>query len=224
MTVLDVLKFVGLYLDLYDDFKPYYNSVQTVQGESLDIQDGASGTENEAIAQEETYQESGESEEISEEVKLEFEKVLSAINIVVENICCESIPLKTQEEIVFDSNGCFDLSNLSKKINGVYAVYNPNKTKKYAYKILDEVLVCDCVGRAKIEYFYLPEKVESLSDKICVDTRVTGKAFVMGVVAEYCFINGLFDDASVWQERFEKAIKNCSKINKHLLLPRKRWL
>ena len=57
-----------------------------------------------------------------------------------------------------------------------------------------------------------------------LNSKISLKTLALGVASEYCFINGFFDDAKIWEERFEKSLQaNLKKLGK-VKLPNRRWM
>lgn len=189
MTVLQVLENASLYLDLLDEFEPFFNS--------------------------------GSETEIGSETQKEFDKLLYALNLVVVEIISEYAEVITEEEIEFKNN-CFEITKLSKALNRVYnIVKNKNNVE---YKIFGDKIKADTEGNATIVYSYYPDKLQSLDNLGFLNSKVSLKTLALGVASEYCFINGFFDDAKVWEERFEKSLQgNLKKLGK-VNLPNRRWL
>ncbi|MBQ9792343.1 MAG: hypothetical protein IJW32_01170 [Clostridia bacterium] len=187
MTVLEVLKMVSLYLNLYDNFKPLF------EGSSLS----------------------------ANEDEVEFQKILSGINLTLKSLSC-LFKLKTKEEISIGEDKSFNLSLLSKPLNQICVIKDLNN-KSHPCKIYNDKFLTDFSGKAYIEYFYFPANITSINDKIEINSKVSIKTFAIGVVCEYCYINNLFDDAFVWEERFNKSLKTKT-ISSSFLMPSKRWL
>lgn len=187
MTVLEVLKMVSLYLNLYDNFKPLF------EGSSLSVA----------------------------EDQVEYQKILSGINLTAKSLSC-LFKLKTKEEITIDNTQSFNLNLLSKPLNQI-CVLKDAQNKSHCFKVYNDKFLTDFSGKATIEYFYFPATVDNVDSKIEISSMVSIKTFAMGVVCEYCYINNLFDDAIVWEERFNKSLKTKT-LTSSFFMPTKRWL
>lgn len=187
MTVVEILKSVSLYLDLYEDFEGYFNNDLT---------------------------------SVSDETKSEYQKVLLAINNVCEKLA-EIFMLKTKEQIEI-KNKTLALNELVKRFKEVKNIYKVSDNKSVSYKVFDDYIYVDYDGEVVIEYFYYPDKVTQLNDKIAFNF-INERTIALGVNSEYCFMLGLFDDAKEWEERFLKELKNFSKLAKGFILPKRKW-
>ena len=186
MTVLEILKLVSLYLNLYDNFSPIFSGSTTL-----------SKTEDQQ----------------------ELNKVLVAINTTTKSLSC-LYKLKFKEEITF-ANNTFDALLLSKKLNKIISIKN-KMGNKIPFKIVANKITCSYCGAATIEYFYFPNEAENLNDNVDLNSVICPKTFAMGVVSEYCYINNLFDDAAVWEERFLKSL-NKKALSNSVVLPKRNW-
>lgn len=158
-------------------------------------------------------------ESLTEEVKLEYKKMLLAINNTTQELSYKILKNKAKEDVLFVSN-TFNKNMLTKQAIEIIEVKNNNK--KLKFKIFGNNIECNTT-KAEITYTYLPQLVSSLEDEIVTDNRLSLKAFVLGVISEYNNINGLFDDSLAFQEKFLKAVNECLKPNRNFKLPKRRW-
>lgn len=189
MTVLQVLKNASLYLNLLDEFQPFFN--------------------------EETQT------EISTQTQKEFDKLLYALNLVVVEILSEYVEVVTEENIVFENN-LFDISCLANDLNRVHNIVKNNK--KIDFKLLADKIKAQVDGEVAITYSYYPKKLVVTDSLNFLNSKISLKTLALGVASEYCFINGFFDDAKIWEERFEKALKGNLKMLGKVNLPNRRWI
>lgn len=158
--------------------------------------------------------------EVSEEVETEYKKLLLSLNGVMQEFSYK-INLTTKKEDVVFFNNSFDLNLLSKKAINIIEVKNQNG-KKLKFKIIDNKLECNTT-LAQVTYNYLLEPVKNIEDEVLINNKISMKAIVLGVISQYYYINGLFDDAKIFEESFLKAVKECLRTNKNFFMPKKRW-
>ena len=70
-------------------------------------------------------------------------------------------------------------------------------------------------GRVDVTYFYIPSFTEDMQQSIHIP-NLAEKTFVYGVVTEYALISGMFNEAKVWNEKFEKGLFMTSGKHKNL--------
>ena len=78
---------------------------------------------------------------------------------------------------------------------------------------------------SEIFYRYQPDEISSLEDELeNFSNKVTEKIFAFGVAMEYCFIQGLYDDAQIWEKRFKDALLIRASKKSNMKLPARRWI
>jgi len=77
-------------------------------------------------------------------------------------------------------------------------------------------------GRVEVKYFYVPSFLENLEQSIHIP-NLAEQTFVYGVVTEYALISGMFNEAKIWNERFEAGLFGTNEKNKRLKLRAPRW-
>jgi len=159
-------------------------------------------------------------EDIDEEVNLHFEKLLKCLNIVVEDISSQYLTLKTIEEIQIDKNG-FEINKLSKRVNQILCLKSGDTNIKF--KIVDNKIICDFVGKLDVEYSYYPKKLNRKDDLDCFNGKVSLKTIAIGVASEYCFVCGFFDDAKIWEQRFLNSVNGNVRRISPSYMPKRRW-
>lgn len=70
-------------------------------------------------------------------------------------------------------------------------------------------------GTVDIEYAYMPH-FENAESVVAVK-GITEDCLIYGVLAEYAFISGMFNEAKVWNEKFEHFLFSTSK--KSIVMP-----
>lgn len=163
----------------------------------------------------------GSETEIEDETQKEFDKLVHALNLVVVEILSEYAEVLTQEEICFEDNS-FDMTRLSKDINRVHCIVKNGKEVKY--KIFGDQIKIDSNGPAGIIYSYYPQKLNVNDSLTFLNSKISLKTLSLGVASEYCFACGFFDDAKIWEERFEKSLQGNLKKQGRINLPNRRWL
>ena len=151
--------------------------------------------------------------------KKELKLILDCINIVQTRVSTEYFENYYEEEIAVENNE-YDIDNLSQKLFKITAITRNNIMQ--FYKMVGDKLTLDS-GNYLIKYAFIPadkgfdETVENHSGKMTI------LSFCYGVCSEYCLIKGLYDEAEMWQKRFDSSLKhNFRKIN-GIYLKSRRW-
>lgn len=158
---------------------------------------------------------------LSEAYKSQINFLLKCLNLTYQEIASDYIPLLKKESISF-VDGEILLSSLSKKFLEVVSLRSKNG-EKVKYKIYPDYIEAN-IDEADMVYKYLPSNLTSLSSTIeTFANRVSEITLAFGVAMEYCFINGLHEDAAVWERRFKDALFIRSSKKNNIKLPVRRW-
>lgn len=145
--------------------------------------------------------------------------MVSCFNLVNQEIASDYLPFLTKEEIdVKDS--ILNFSDLDKTIINVYEVKN-------AFGIcLKYQVFSDCIqinGKAKsIVYSYLPEE-KTLDSQLDMINGLNKRVYAYGVASEFLLIDGMSDDAEVWEDRFKQSLFVLSRKRGEHVLPKRSW-
>jgi len=77
-------------------------------------------------------------------------------------------------------------------------------------------------GTAEVTYFFIPAFTDDLEEVIHIP-NLAEKTFIYGVLTEYALISGMFNEAKIWNERFEAGLFRTCEKNKRLKIPAPRW-
>ena len=79
-------------------------------------------------------------------------------------------------------------------------------------------------GEVIIKYSYFPADVQ-LEDSILIyPTKVNERIFVFGVISEYYYAKGVFDEAQIWEEKFKLEMRNIMRIPTCRIIKKRRWV
>lgn len=151
----------------------------------------------------------------------ELEHMLRCLNLVVNEIASDYIPLLFKET-VFPTGGQILLSSLTKNPIDILRVEDRFGIR-VNYKLFPDYLET-IDGEVKILYSYEPTEATALSQTLeNFSQKIGERVIAYGVAMEYCFICGLHDDASIWEKRFKDALLIASRKKSEIKLPKRRW-
>ena len=161
------------------------------------------------------------SEYLNENDNEELKLLLSCINLTNNAIATDYIEL-TKTKLIKNSTGTISFSELSS--DPIYKIIKIKNAfgEKVNFKINANELICP-KGSLSITYSYFPKEY-GYSDIIDeFKSKITERVFAFGVLSEYLFIKGNFDDASIWEDRFKNAMRNVVRNRHEVVMPRRRW-
>ena len=163
----------------------------------------------------------GTSDPTSEQTEL-INLLINATNLVCNQIASEYYPIK-QTKIISTSNGMVSYSTisttpivdiLSVKINDIDVSYQcyPTYLKTQA-------------GTLDICYASSPSVATSISSNIdFYNYRINERVIAYGVVAEYHFINGNYDDATICDNRFKNSLNSVIRPKREIKVKERLWI
>ena len=148
-------------------------------------------------------------------------KLLSrCVNIMLTEIAQEYLPLADECEVTAE-NGAFGYEKLPRKVCRIMSVKDERgdkvdfRQRPFSCKVAKN-------GRLKVEYRYLP--AEAVNGEDCdVDPAVSEKTLALGVCAEYCMINGMYEQSEGFAERFREDMRAAVRPVKSVILKERRW-
>jgi hypothetical protein len=141
-------------------------------------------------------------------------------NVVVNELACSYIPAITVEDVSV-AGGRVWYKNLKKKPLKILKVRD-SRGKELAFSSLPEYIMVDG-ETVSIEYEYSPDKAE-MDDELCyMEKDVPARVIAYGVTAEYCIVDGDFDQAVMWHKRYTDAIADIC-LPKNVTARRRSWV
>lgn len=165
----------------------------------------------------------GGSNETSEENQKEINLLVSCVNLCNNIVATDYIPL-TRTSVINNSNGIIPIDSVDNGNKTIYEILNvKNKfDESQVFKIVGNDIKT-VKGFIQINYSYFPDSVELDSIISCYLTKLTDRIFAYGVACEYCFIKGMYDDASMWDARFKDSMKTICRPKKNITIPARSW-
>ena len=143
------------------------------------------------------------------------------LNIVQKRIATEWIVLKTKENIEIKSQK-LDFAELNKKYYKLIKVVKDGKFIKF--NMLDDGIELEN-GPCEIWYQYLPSDVlTSTGEVFDFNGKISERLFALGIASEYCMLNGMYDTANYFEEKFINSLNSLRITSLHKTMPKRRWL
>lgn len=148
------------------------------------------------------------SEEILSDLEnKKIEKYLNAFNMAVEKLACEYINLKISEKLYANmfSNIYFDAFQY--RVVEVLGIEDINGKVCTDYKILPfSILVPKNYSEYVVTYRYIPNEAKTIFDEIAIPGILTSIILSYLVCAFLSVSVSLFDEAKMWEEKFEEEL------------------
>lgn len=150
-----------------------------------------------------------------------MEKLLLAINMTNSVIASQYIELI---DIVYVHvyNGVIEYKDISDK-----QIIEIKNVTSYSGSPIEYKLCANgiCVDdyMVHVEYSYFPAEV-NLDDSIDYYTKINSLTFAYGVIAEYLFLKGDFEESNVWDNKFKQSLNSLMRPKRNITTPVKRWV
>ena len=143
---------------------------------------------------------------------------VNCLNLVRDEISTEIIP-NVKEEKVVTKNGRIDFADLSSEVVEIISLINflGNSVK---FDVFSDHLMVD-ENQVTVKYI-AKEKELSLEDEFY--STIPERVYAYGILREHAYIQALYEDASIWEERFKNSLQSLSRKKNETVVARRRWL
>lgn len=160
-----------------------------------------------------------ESSDFSTREQKKIESMTKCFNLVMQEIASDYLPFLIKEEIEVE-NSILNLSDLSKSVVNIYEIKNRFGIN-LRFKLFPEYVEIN--GKAKtIVYSYLPEE-KALDEEIELCCGLSARVVAYGIASEFLLIEGISEDAEIWEERFKESLFLLSRKRGEHVLPKRNW-
>lgn len=160
-------------------------------------------------------------EEIEESLKSEFEMLQKCLNLIVAEIATDYLPIYATKTAK-TNGGELILDDIDENIFQIVKIQN-EQGYNVKFKVLGEVLkvkssVCTITYTKYASKADLNGNVETFSGKL------SARVLAYGVAMEFSFISSLYDDASIWENRYKNSLFLLKEKKNNIIMPSRRWI
>lgn len=148
-----------------------------------------------------------------------LDELIRCLNLVLEEIATEYVPIKDEKEVVFINKLC-DISSIDEKFFEAISVSVNGKNIDFLER--DNFLIANA-SKAVVRYKKYPEELDISSSFSLFNKRLSPRIVAYGVSMEYSFIKTLSDEGAIWEKRYRDGLNSISTEKKGKRLPRLRW-
>lgn len=146
--------------------------------------------------------------------------LISCANLVIDELGSEYLPLVYKQDMTADENGIIGYAQFSKPLIVVLRIKN-DKGVRIKYRYRSGGVEVSQAGNYTVVYSY-KEGEKGFFDNVEVGAnRLTERIIAYGVASEYCLMQGLYDDASIWDKRYKDALAQATSKRKEVVMPAK---
>ena len=150
-----------------------------------------------------------------------LQKLVKCVNLVCDEIATEYFPI-VQTQTVAVENGEVDFSAFDNKVQGVVSVKD-EWGKRVDFCYAQHGLTNLYCNKASVRYRVAYQWTDFWGEVSFGSPQVTSRIVAYGVVAQYYFLCGNYDQAKSWSARFYLSLAE-SKRGGERIMPKRRWL
>lgn len=155
----------------------------------------------------------------AEIIDTEIYTMVKCVNMAIAEIATDYLPVRCLETVE-PINGIIALDSLKNRLIKVVNIKVGDSEIKW--KIYPEFIKVDSVNKCVIDYCFLPNQAE-LNGKVCLPAQVTSDLISYGALAEYCLINGRYEDSMIYDRRYKDSLREACRIKKEIRIKARVW-
>ena len=140
-------------------------------------------------------------------------------NIVLKEIASDYLPL-TESKVCLVRDGEVEYTALDHRVREILGV--KSKGNEVEWEALPSKLKTDADGEIEIKYSYLPLDID-LDDDCDVNVRVSPVCLALGTCAEYCLIDGAYEQAVTFNDKFMDSLAIACRNNREKKVKGRVW-
>ncbi len=157
--------------------------------------------------------------QVTEKTSKELRTLVKSANLTYSELICEYLPIYKKEKIRF-TEGFFPFSELEDTVSSVFSLKKQGENVKYS---LDAMGIYANEKEADLVYGIMPSEV-GLDGVLDIDGRISPKVFSLGVCAEFCMINNLFEESVAFEKRYKDSLSEVLRKKTEIRIKPRRWL
>ncbi len=150
----------------------------------------------------------------------ELLSLLRCYNLIENEIALEYLPLKMEESLLVSNGTLPFMAFLFAPVEILHVTADGRELDFASYH---DKIVLDYHGRVQVQYAYSPEE-KGWDNEGAFGAKVSSRLLSFGVACEFCLSRGLFSEASVWQKRYQDALRAASFSHKKRCVRSRRWV
>ncbi|MEG2159472.1 MAG: hypothetical protein RRY18_06280 [Clostridia bacterium] len=147
-------------------------------------------------------------------------KLVDCANLVIDDLATKFYPIKDTLWYVSVDN-IIPYAVFSGQLHEVVKITIDNEHIDFTN--CEQGVKCGCNGKMEITYLRRPAPIDFLSNVFVGSPKITTFTLAYGVCAEYCLLEGLYDDMSIWDNLYKVSLSAVSVDCREKKLPCRRW-
>lgn len=158
------------------------------------------------------------SDSLTDEQNSICDSLVKCFNLIYNEIASEYLPIIKVEKVK-PVGSRVEYSTLSGDVCQILSISDCSG-ERLKFKAFQDYVMVDA-NEIEIIYQVYPSELTLSSE---FDTTLTERIFAYGIAREYYFMQTLFDEADIWEERFKNSLQVLSRKKSEVKMPRRRWI
>ena len=155
---------------------------------------------------------------LNEEEQLIIDSLVRCFNLINNEIATEYLPY-VKTELLKTKDFKIKFSDFKNKVLNILSVKD-KYGRKIKFKSFNDYIVA-VANEVEIVYIAIPEE-KSLQEEL--NSAIPERIFAYGMAREFFFLQSLFQEASLWDERFKNSLRVIIRKKNDIVMPRRRWI
>ena len=160
-------------------------------------------------------------EQMEGDPSLEVQSLLRCYNLAENELALDYLPLTWEEEMEL-VEGEVPFSALSFAPVSVLSVSYSGSPIAFVVRP-DAIVPQQSKGTVQIRYTYSPSE-KTIEDDGSFSGRVSARLLSYGVACEYCLSHAMYEEAKLWESRFQEAIRAANIVRRKLKMRPRSWV
>ena len=148
-----------------------------------------------------------------------FALLVKCVTLCETELACDYFPLKSSQR--FESNS-IKTKDFEKALHEVVKVRDANGDE-VKFVVNSDGIVANCKGDILVDYHYRPQAKGYFDELDRGNPKMDERLFAYGAIAEFMFLSGSYDEASLWDKRYKDLIQVALYENRSMKIPQRRW-
>lgn len=156
------------------------------------------------------------------DVSGELDMLLKCLNLTLCEVADDYLPILNKETICIDSNKLY-FDDLIKPCKEIISIKLSDSNKNIKFTQYANYVYVSAKGYVDIVY-------KTNIDKVNIDSVInqfpclSSKCLALGTASEYCYINGFYEEAEMWDKRFKDSLQIACRKKKEIVMPKRWWV
>lgn len=159
--------------------------------------------------------------DMSDECKSELELLLACCNLVLGELASSDFPLTARIKIDA-ADGRIEYSQIDARLLFVSEI--KREGVRLPFREFTNRIEIPALGECEVTYSYAPEELKLGDDSPYGGEIPSARLIAYGIAREYCLINGMTQEASVWDSRYAAAATEEARGRRGKRVLARRWV